>query len=190
MLHAIVKVRSIANGVDDRAAARCLREGRHATPLPSWRRSGTGKARPDLASPAMTPQLRVQRAVDQLGRDEVIARCAALLAGAVDDVDFIVRLGGKPALQLLSSGVPIGQEYWLRVWAARGLLWAGPEPALDALRRALADDHWRVREMACKVAARHRTLDVLDAVIDLQTDPNERVARAATRAARRTVSAR
>lgn len=120
----------------------------------------------------------------------MITRCAALLAGVEDDIDFIITLGGAPARQLLAVGVPVGQEYWLRVWAARGLLWTGPGPAVDALRGALADDHWRVREMACKVAARHRMADVVDAVILLQGDQNARVSFAATRAARRILAAR
>ncbi len=135
-----------------------------------------------------TPKLRIEIACKRLGRDEVVARCGALLCGADDDIDFIVMLGGAPAHQLLASGVPVGQEYWLRVWAARGLLWAGPRPAIEALRRALADDHWRVREMGCRVAARHRIEEVVDEVIFLQADRNDRVSSAATRAARRIVS--
>jgi HEAT repeat protein len=82
-----------------------------------------------------------------------------------------------------------GQDYWLRVWAARGLLWAGPGDDIDALRSALADDSWRVREMTCKVVARHRVGDLLDDVVVLESDPVSRVRSAAVGAARRIVEA-
>ena len=92
-------------------------------------------------------------------------------------------LGGAPALGLLASGVPLDQQYWLRVWAMRGLLWSGP--LTTSVRSALRDEHWRVREMACKVAARHVMDEILEAVVALESDDNRRVAEAATRAARR-----
>ena len=134
--------------------------------------------------------MRIEAACQRLGRDDVIRRCAALLASGDDDPDFIIVLGGAPAHRLLGSGIPRGQEYWLRVWAARGLLWAGVGAANDELRAALDDDHWRVREMACRVVARHRVDDLADEVISLERDENVRVAGTAGRAARRVVAAR
>jgi HEAT repeat protein len=113
----------------------------------------------------------------------VIRRCLGLLAGGSDDPQFIVTLGGDHARQLLDDGVPPGQAYWLRVWAARGLLWAGPGDDVDVLRSALADDAWRVRELTCKVIARHRVGDLLDEVAGLESDPVARVRSAAARAA-------
>jgi HEAT repeats len=47
---------------------------------------------------------------------------------------------------------------------------------------ALGDDHWRVREMACKVIARHQVGDALPAVARLRDDPVPRVRAAAARA--------
>ena len=135
-----------------------------------------------------TPRVRIEAACQRLGRDEVIRRCAALLCGAEDDVEFIVALGGAPAHRLLASGIPRGQEYWLRVWAARGLLWAGVGAATGELRTALDDDHWRVREMACRVVARQRVADLADEVISLERDGNVRVAQTAGRAVRRVLS--
>lgn len=44
--------------------------------------------------------------------------------------------------------------------------------------------------MACKVAAGHRTADVVDEVILLQSDQNVRVSLAAMRAARRILTVR
>ncbi|QDP94673.1 hypothetical protein FOE78_00950 [Microlunatus elymi] len=45
--------------------------------------------------------------------------------------------------------------YWPRVWAARSLLHQWSPLAEPAIVSGLADDHWRVREMCAKVAARH-----------------------------------
>jgi hypothetical protein len=99
----------------------------------------------------------------------------------------MVILGGTPAWQLLANGIPEDQEYWTRVWAMRGLLWASPDGAVDVLLRGLQDTHWRVREMTCKVVARHRVGDVLDALAAVEADANLRVRRSAHRAAMRIV---
>ena len=136
---------------------------------------------------AATPRLRIENACRALGRAEVIRRCVALLDGGDADPECIVALGGAPAIRLLGDDIPDDQSYWLRVWAMRGLLWASPGDAVQVLRRALQDDHWRVREMACKVIARHRVGDVLDALAVVETDSSIRVRRAAQRAVMRIV---
>jgi hypothetical protein len=112
-----------------------------------------------------------------------------LLVGGDADPDFVICLGGPAALRLLGDGLPDDQRYWLRVWAARGLLWAGPPERVELLRSALVDGHWRVREMACKVVARHCVGDLLDTVTRLQADPVQRVRTAAFRAAATIVEA-
>jgi hypothetical protein len=81
------------------------------------------------------------------------------------------------------------QQYWLRVWAARGLLWVWGDVALPAVVEALADEHWRVREMAAKVVARHCLGDAFEDVASLAEDPVPRVASAAARAVRILVAA-
>lgn len=68
------------------------------------------------------------------------------------------------------------------MWGARGLLWAWDNSALAALRAALRDPAWRVREMAAKVVARNLVGDALDDVAPLRDDPVRRVRVAATRA--------
>ena len=118
----------------------------------------------------------------------MVKRCVDLLDGGDVDPEFLVTLGGTPATHLLATGIPEHQQYWVRVWAMRGLLWATPGEAVDALRRGLADSHWRVREMACKVAARHGVGEVLDAVTAAESDTNMRVRSAASRAGRRIVA--
>lgn len=137
----------------------------------------------------VTPKLRVEMACARLGREEVVRRCLGLLAGDSEDPQLVLTLGGVPARLLLDDGIPPGQDYWLRVWAARGLLWAGPGDGTDVLRAALADESWRVREMVCKVIARHRVGDLLDDVAALRADRIARVRQAAARAAARIIEA-
>ena len=137
-----------------------------------------------------TPRLRIEQACQTLGRPEVTRRCLGLLKGGAVDPQFLLTLGGAPARHLLDAGIPPGQEYWVRVLAARGLLWAGPGDDIGVLRAALTDEAWRVREMTCKVIARHRVGDLLEDVAALESDPVPRVRRAALRAATRIVDAR
>jgi hypothetical protein len=62
------------------------------------------------------------------------------------------------------------------------LLWAWDDTALGALTTGLSDDAWRVREMCCKVVARHRLGEAMAAVADLRDDSVPRVSAAAERA--------
>lgn len=133
--------------------------------------------------------MRIELACERLGRAEVIRRCLNLLAGGSDTPEFVLTLGGGPARRLLLDGDTAGQRYWLRVWAARGLLWAGPGDDNEHLRPGLADDSWRVREMTCKVVARYRLGDLLGEIAALEVDPVARVRAAAARAAARIVQA-
>ena len=122
-----------------------------------------------------------------MGREALIQKCLGLLAGGEEPAQFVLVLGGSAAMHLLANGVPADQEYWLRVWAARGLLWAGVGDDVTALRSAVSDPSWRVREMACKVVARHQIDELLDDVVALEHDANGRVRAAAKRAAQRIV---
>jgi HEAT repeat protein len=102
-----------------------------------------------------------------------------LIEGA--DVDPVMRevFGDQHSPEWLDSEV---NAYWLRVWGARGLLWNWDPLAVDALRTALGDDAWRVREMAAKVVARHLVDEVQPQVAELVHDPVPRVRVAASRA--------
>jgi len=134
-----------------------------------------------------TPQRRIEQACRDLGRSEVVTRCVGLLGGGACAPDFLVTLGGPAAVALLHDGMPPGQDYWLRVWAVRGLLWAGPSDDVGPLRAALTDESWRVREMSCKVAARYCLGDLLGDVAALEADPVSRVRSAAASAVARIV---
>lgn len=128
-----------------------------------------------------TPRESVAQECARRGKDEVVAGCIELLTGGDSDAQLIVALGGPPAHWVV-SGEPSGPPYWLRVWAARGLLWAWDDVAFQAVQAALHDEAWRVREMALKVVARHELEGVMSAVVDLQEDPVARVRVAASRA--------
>lgn len=108
----------------------------------------------------------------------LVEGCTELLAGGEVDPALILALGGPPATWVVAGDLP-GPSYWLRVWAARGLLWNWDDTALAAIMTACRDDAWRVREMALKVIARHRLGDATSLVADLQDDPNSRVRAAA-----------
>jgi hypothetical protein len=114
----------------------------------------------------------------------VLGGCIELLSGGDVDADLILALGGPPASWVI-TGEPSGPPYWMRVWATRGLLWAWDDVALPAVKVALSDEAWRVREVALKVVARHRLEDTLPTVADLREDPAARVRAAASRALHR-----
>lgn len=129
----------------------------------------------------MTPRERVRQECVTRGKHAVVAGCIELLRGRDVDAELILALGGPPARWVV-TGEPSGPSYWLRVWAARGLLWAWDDAALVAVTEAMNDEAWRVREMALKVVARHKLEATLPTVVDLQHDPVARVRSAATRA--------
>lgn len=111
----------------------------------------------------------------------MVAGCIELLRGGDADATLIHTLGGASS-DWVVTGDASGPDYWLRVWAARGLLWAWDDAALEAVGQALDDEQWRAREMALKVVARHRLHDVVAKVADLQDDSVPRVRSAAARA--------
>ncbi|WP_459710409.1 HEAT repeat domain-containing protein [Actinophytocola sp. KF-1] len=133
-------------------------------------------------APDRTPRQRVEAEAARRGRERFAAGCVRLLRGDDADVPLILQLGGRTAPWALDPERDAAQRYWFRVWAARGLLWAWHDSAAPALRQALRDEAWRVREMAAKVVARHLLGDLLADVAELRDDPVPRVRAAATRA--------
>lgn len=122
-----------------------------------------------LPAPGGRPKDRVLTACELFGRDRIVAWCEALLSGSAGDDDpawpDISWLGG-------TIGWP---ATWRRVWGARGLLHIGPPAHPEIVLDALADDAWRVREMALKVIASHGIDDPRGAVETCTSDPYERV---------------
>lgn len=134
------------------------------------------------------PAERVAELARRLGAHEVAGWCAGLLTGAVayDDpgLPALAWLGGRQATDAdwLAKDV---NDYWPRVWAARGLLHCWPEPTepatVAAVVSALGDPAWRVRELAGKVAAAHEVGEAAEALADRVADPVPRVRGAALR---------
>lgn len=110
--------------------------------------------------------------------------CIDLLEGHEVEGQVVHALGGPPARWALGEGAS-GPDYWLRVWALRGLLWHWDDAATAAVITAMSDESWRVREMAAKVAARHRVDEALEELLRLRHDPRQRVRSAAFRAVER-----
>jgi HEAT repeats len=130
----------------------------------------------------LTPQQSIEIECVRRGRDQVIDGCIALLSGRAVDDDLIMALGGPAGQNVIDDGPAQRNQYWGRVWGARGLLYAFDERAADAIIEALGDEHWRVREMAAKVIARHELGVALPAVAELRDDPVPRVRAAGERA--------
>lgn len=122
------------------------------------------------------PRVLLFAAARTFGEDTVRGWCARLLRGEDRDDD--------PDLAWL-GGTDDWQPYWRRVWGARGLLYVWRDEALDAVAVGLRDEHWRVREAACRVVAARRLDQLTEEVAALSDDPNERVRAAVERALHR-----
>jgi HEAT repeat protein len=136
----------------------------------------------------VTPHDSIQAECRRRGRDAVVDGCVRLLGSGTTDAALLLALAG-PAGQKFLDGREHADTYWLRVWALRGLLWTWDERATDAVCAALRDEHWRVREMALKVVARHEIDEAFDPVVRLRDDGIPRVRSAAERAVVRLMSA-
>jgi len=128
----------------------------------------------------ISPRERIAAEVTRRGREAVLADCLALLHGETDP--HLVRSLTGAGADKYFDGREHTDTYWFRVWALRGLLWAWDDRATGPVCAALADEHWRVREMAAKVAARHVLGPAFDALTVLRDDPVPRVRSAAERA--------
>jgi HEAT repeats len=141
-----------------------------------------GDAVPARSGWDLTPRQSVELECQRRGRGLVVDGCVALLRRQDVDDNLIMALGGLGARIVLDDGPKQRNQYWRRVWGARGLLYAFDEPATEAIIEALGDEHWRVREMAAKVIARHKIGAALSAVADVRDDAVPRVRSAAARA--------
>jgi len=130
----------------------------------------------------LTPRQSIEIECARRGRGQVVAGCIALLRRHEVDDELVIALGGPPSQVVLDDGPRQANQYWRRVWGARGLLHCYDSQADEAVTAALADEHWRVREMAAKVVAKHRIGAAFDAVAGLRDDPVPRVRAAAARA--------
>lgn len=117
---------------------------------------------------------RIAGAVETLGYTTLVDWAMRLLSGettpgAEQDPD-IALLGGMDAIE----------PYMGRVWAGQALLQAWHHKAADAVKVALSDDDWQVREIAAQLAAHHELAFTVE-LVDLLTDdayPHVRMAAA------------
>ena len=130
----------------------------------------------------LTPRQSIEAECARRGKTALVRGCIALIRRQKTDVALVMALAGPAARVVLDYDRTDEKRYWLRVWGARGLLWAWDDMAVDAIGEALDDPAWRVREMAAKVIAKHVVGEHFDAVAALREDPIPRVAAATTRA--------
>jgi hypothetical protein len=120
-----------------------------------------------------------------IGRREVASWCAGLLNTTIryDDPDYpnLTWLGGAHAASLSQRNAfeSRNQDYWPRVWGARGLLHVWDPDAKGAVIRALSDPAWRVREMSAKIVRTQELADAEQELTVLVVDPVPRVRAAA-----------
>ena len=129
----------------------------------------------------VTPRESIEAECRRRGRTSVVDGCLRLLQSGSADAELLLALAG-PGGQKFLDGDEHEDTYWLRVWALRGLLWAWDDAGTVAVTTAVDDEHWRVREMALKVVARHRVDAALEPAAARREDPVERVRLAAARA--------
>ncbi|HYJ69263.1 MAG TPA: HEAT repeat domain-containing protein [Nocardioidaceae bacterium] len=130
----------------------------------------------------------IAEAVDDYGIHAVIDMCLALLEGNTDYELLplpLSYLGGAQAVSALGRDPHLAareQNYWPRVWAARGLRYVWMSYAEPGVVAALRDPAWRVREMAAKVVAQRELSSAADALVPLLTGSTARARVAAIRA--------
>jgi HEAT repeat protein len=130
----------------------------------------------------LTPRQSVGLECASRGEPAVVAGCIALLRRQDVDDRLLFALGGPVASIVIHDGPRQRNQYWRRVWGARGLLYAWSPEAAGPVTAALSDEHWRVREMAAKVIARRAIGEALSGLTALREDPVPRVRAAAERA--------
>ncbi len=128
------------------------------------------------------PRRHIEAECARRGKDAVVDDCLALLGGDQDPDPALLQSLAGPGAEKYFDGRAHDDTYWFRVWAMRGLLWAWDPRATEGVRRACADEAWRVRELAAKVVARHLVEDALPQMALLRDDPVPRVRAAAERA--------
>jgi hypothetical protein len=93
---------------------------------------------------------RIAAAVKDQGEAAVVLRAVSLIAGNNEGDEFLLVVGGEHARGIL-DGAPV--LYWPELWGTRALLYVWNDTAVQAVTAALHNQAWRVREMAARVAA-------------------------------------
>jgi hypothetical protein len=132
------------------------------------------------------PSVLIGLAVERWGPRGLMERCVRLYREMDwgDEPELMSFLAGRAGPRWVELGFGT-QSYFVRTWALRAMLYAWDESASTTVTEALADEHWRPREMALKVVAKRLVDGDVDAVARLQGDPVPRVQAAARRALER-----
>lgn len=121
---------------------------------------------------------RIAAASERHGEAVIVERAVSLIEGNNEGKEFLLIVGGEHAQGIL-DGAPV--LYWPELWGTRALLHAWDDSAADAVRSALSNQAWRVREMATRVVATRR-IEAHDQLVALLTDETARVRASAARA--------
>lgn len=124
------------------------------------------------------PAPRLAAAVERFGEASVVERSLSLMAGNNEGDEFLLWVGGRHAEGILGGAPAL---YWPELWGLRALLHVWSDDAVEPVRTAFGDQAWRIREMACRVAA-ERGVTAADVAEPLLTDDVARVRAAAARA--------
>jgi hypothetical protein len=101
-----------------------------------------------------------------------------------EEPELMAYFAGAKGLRWVELGFG-EQDYFVRTWALRAMLYAWDSSAEPTVVLALEDQHWRPREMALKVVAK-RQVDCATKVAPMvRDDPIPRVRAAAERAMQR-----
>ncbi|EAR24247.1 hypothetical protein A20C1_00130 [marine actinobacterium PHSC20C1] len=121
---------------------------------------------------------RIAAASERHGEAVIVERAVSLIEGNNEGKEFLLIVGGEHAQGIL-DGAPV--LYWPELWGTRALLHAWNDSAADAVRSALSNQAWRVREMATRVVATRR-IDAREQLVKLLEDETPRVRAGAARA--------
>ena len=130
--------------------------------LAPWGMIGAMSTSPDgpLTLPLdASPAVLVGMAVERWGSRGLMDRCVRLYREMQwgDEPELMAYLAGAKGLRWVELGFGV-QDYFVRTWALRAMLYAWDPSAEPTVVRALQDEHWRPREMALKVVAKRRAL--------------------------------
>lgn len=133
-----------------------------------------------------TPGDRARAAADAIGDLALTRWCADLLAGraiwgAEADPDPAWIGGATVAGWGSPEHLTAATDYWVRVWAARTLLYVWDDAVIADVVAGLRHPAWRVREMCAKVCARWQVPEAADTCAELADDETPRVRVAALR---------
>lgn len=135
------------------------------------------------------PRAVVEAACSQYGEEVVVGWCIDLLTGEISgedafgaDLPKLVALTGQANPGGWQQPVDPVNYYWVRVWAARVLLYAWRDEAVQALRVVADDPAWRVREHVARITAQRELGELVELLMPMLDHELPRVRAAAVRA--------